>query len=369
MNNFFNYIFWGNSIRDWAIALAIIIGCVFLAKVLRSVVLVKLKKAAAATRTTADDFVITLLGQTGMPFLYILGVYSGIQYLSIPAKVQGILHVAILVVSVYFILLVITKIVGYLFQGFLNRRQGQQAELKQAKGILLIINIVIWLIGIIFLVDNLGYNITTIVTGLGIGGIAIALAAQAVLADLFSYLVIFFDKPFETGDFIIIGETMGIVEYIGIKTTRLRALGGEQLIIANTDLTNSRVQNYKRMEKRRVVFSIGVVYETRPATLLSIPTILQSIISAQPDTQFDRAHFAGFGDFSLNFEIVYYILSADYNMYMDRQQSIYLAIAEKFEKESIQFAYPTQKLLVHAQVDNAAKESGREKSLVRTPQH
>ena len=143
---------------------------------------------------------------------------------------------------------------------------------------------------------------------------------------------------------------MGVVEYIGIKTTRLRALGGEQLIISNTDLTESRLQNYKRMEKRRVVYSVGVTYETSPAKLKEIPAIVKEIVEHQPDTQFDRTHFTGFGNFSLNFEIVYYILSADYNLYMDTQQAINISIFETFEREEIEFAYPTQKLFLNGKL-------------------
>lgn len=366
MNDFFSYIFLGNPIKDWAISLGIILGWIILSKFLRVIVLAKLKKIAGSTQSTIDDFIVQELERTIMPFLYVLGVYAGIQYLTISIKVEHVLQIAILVVAVFFIIRLITGIVRYLFQNVLTKRQGQQAEIKQAKGILIIINAVIWVVGIIFLVDNLGYNITTIITGLGIGGIAIALAAQAILADLFSYLVIFFDKPFETGDFIIIGDKMGVVEYIGIKTTRLRAIGGEQLIIANTDLTNSRVQNYKRMERRRVVFSLGIVYETATQKLREIPDMIEKIIHAQPDTQFDRAHFSGFGDFSLNFEVVYFILSADYNLFMDRQQSIYLAIAEKFEQESIQFAYPTQTLFVNSPGNTGQQETERKTALTKT---
>jgi small-conductance mechanosensitive channel len=166
-----------------------------------------------------------------------------------------------------------------------------------------------------------------------------------VLGDIFSYLVIFFDKPFEIGDFIVIGDKSGNVENIGIKTTRIRALSGEQLIVSNTDLTNSRVQNFKRMERRRVLLSIGVTYETQTEKLKKIPLIVREIVESQKGVSFERTHFSGFGNFSLNFEIVYHILTADYLQYMDSQQAFCLALFERFEKEKIDFAYPTQKLL------------------------
>jgi small-conductance mechanosensitive channel len=164
---------------------------------------------------------------------------------------------------------------------------------------------------------------------------------------VFNYFVIFFDRPFEVGDFLIIEDKMGTVEHIGIKTTRIRSLGGELLILHNTDLTNSRIHNYKRMERRRVVFQVGVIYQTTAAQLEELPLMMKGIIERQDDATFDRAHFAGFGDFSLNFELVYYVLSAEYSHYMDIQQSINLAIFREFEKNGIEFAYPTQTLFMN----------------------
>ncbi|HLG38851.1 MAG TPA: mechanosensitive ion channel family protein, partial [Chitinophagaceae bacterium] len=348
MEQFFNFIFWGNTIRNWAISIGIIAGCMLLARLLKSVVLSRIGKAAEKTKTSLDDFAVSVMQRIITPFLYILAVYYGLRYLTLNIKIEQIFHAVFLVVSVYFIIRMLSDLISYSFQRYMDKGTGNDSQIRQARGILLIFKIILWIFGGIFLIDNFGYDITTIITGLGIGGIAIALAAQAILGDLFSYLVIFFDKPFEIGDFIIIGDKMGSVEYIGIKTTRLRALGGEQLIISNTDLTNSRVQNYKRMERRRVILSLGVVYETSPDKLKKIPAIVKKIIESQPDVQFDRAHFSGFGDFNLNFEIIYYILSADYNKYMDTQQAINLEIFEAFDNHNIEFAYPTKKIFLQS---------------------
>ena len=199
----------------------------------------------------------------------------------------------------------------------------------------------------VFVLDNLGVKISAVVASLGIGGIAVALAAQTILGDLFSYFLILFDKPFEIGDFIIVGDKMGVVEYIGIKTTRIRALGGEQLIISNTDLTNSRVHNFKKMERRRVVFKLGVTYQTSAHNLKMIPQLIKGIIDKQVDATFDRGHFANYGDFSLNYEFVYYVTGPDHTKYMDIQQAINLSIFEAFATEKIEFAYPTQTLIVN----------------------
>ena len=350
MNTFWNYNFWGNSLKDWSIALAIIVGVFVVLKFGKMTALIQLKKWARKTDATFDDFIVIALERYVVPFFYLLSVYIGLSYLSLATKTQQVMKIALLVAGTFFTIRLVTSLVGYFIENVVHSHTDAGTRRKQARGIIIIANIVLWITGIVFLIDNLGYNITTLITGLGIGGIAIALAAQAILGDLFSYFVIFFDKPFEIGDFIIVGDKMGTVEYIGIKTTRIRALSGEQLIMANTDLTNSRVQNYKRMEKRRVVFSVGVVYETPAEKLKKIPAIVKEIILSQKQTEFDRAHFSSFGDFSLNFEFVYYITGADYNLYMDRQQAINLAIFEAFEQEEIEFAYPTRKIYLNGQL-------------------
>ncbi len=344
MNSFWEKVLLGNTVRDWMIGILIIAISIFLLRVIKTIALAQLRRWARKTNTTIDDFLILSIERSVLPFFYILAVYLGLSYLSFGEKAQNILRIALLVTATFFAIRLITSVINYLVENFTRSQKDAETKRKQARGIVVIVNIIIWIIGIVFLIDNLGYDITTLVAGLGIGGIAIALAAQAILGDLFSYFVIFFDKPFEIGDFIIIGDKMGTVEYVGIKTTRIRALSGEQLIVSNTDLTNSRVQNYKRMESRRVVFSIGVLYETPFEKLKRIPDMVKRIIEQQPDLKFDRAHFSSFGSSSLDFEIVYFVSGADYNLYMDKQQRINLGIVEAFEKENIGFAYPTQKI-------------------------
>ena len=192
------------------------------------------------------------------------------------------------------------------------------------------------------LLDNLGFDISAVVASLGIGGVAIALASQGILQDLFSYFSILLDRPFELGDFIIVGDYLGTVEYVGIKTTRLRSISGEEIVIANTDLTGSRIRNFKRMRQRRIVFKFGVVYETSADLLAKIPVIIKEIINHTEHATFDRAHFSGYGEYSLDFEVVYFINTSDYNVYMNAQQQINLAVKAKFARHNIEFAYPTQ---------------------------
>src|SRR5687767_8539104 len=352
MDSFWEKIFLGNTIRDWVIAISIIIGSILIIRLIKKIVVTQLKRWSQRTNATIDDFLVFSIERSVLPFFYILMIYLGLSYLSFGEKTQNILRIAILVAGTFFTIRLITSILTYLVENFTRTQEDAEIKKKQARGIIIIVKIIFWTMGVIFLIDNLGYDITTLVAGLGIGGIAIALAAQAVLGDLFSYFVIFFDKPFEIGDFIIIGDKMGTVEYVGIKTTRIRALSGEQLIVSNTDLTNSRVQNYKRMETRRVVFSIGVLYETPAEKLKQIPRLIKEIIERQPGLTFDRVHFSSFESSNLKFEIVYFVASADYNLYMDKQQLINLAIFEEFEKENIEFAYPTQKI----NVDQSSKQ-------------
>ena len=254
---------------------------------------------------------------------------------------------AIVVVLTFLVVRTGIAALNYLIQSYWQDSSGESGGEKQLKGIRGLINIVIWALALVFLLDNLGVRISAVVAGLGIGGVAVALAAQAVLGDLFSYFVIFFDKPFEIGDFIVVDEKMGVVEYIGIKTTRLRAIGGEQLVFANKDLTNSRVHNYKKMDRRRVVFKLGVVYQTSAEKLKRIPGMVKDIIVAQQDATFDRGHFSAFGDSSLDFEFVYYVTGSDYTKYMDIQQAINLEVFESFERENIEMAYPTQTLFIN----------------------
>lgn len=346
MNEFWDYTFLNNTARDWAIALGIILASIIALRLVQYFVIRRLKALSERTQTTIDDFLIRIIQKSVMPLLYILTFYAGIQYLALPAKAKNILHVAILVVITFYFLRIITSFVGYVFHRALVRHGKSKERERQSKGILLIVQVALWLIGILFLIDNLGYDITTLIAGLGIGGIAIALAAQTILGDLFSYLVIFFDKPFEIGDFVVVDDKMGTVEYVGIKTTRIKALSGEQLVCSNTDLTNSRLHNYKRMLERRVVLSFGVVYSTPSGILKTIPAMVREIIESEDKTRFDRANFKGFGDSSLDFEAVYFVLSQEYNIYMDIQERVNIRLFELFEQEGIEFAFPTQTLYV-----------------------
>ena len=342
--NFWNTVYFGNPLKDWAIAMGIVVTAFSLIKILRLPVLKGFKKWSEKTSNSFDDFIVLALEKCVMPFLYFVAIYAALQYLTFNEHTNRIIHVALLFIGTFYILRLLSSAVQYSIFTFLGKREDSETKQKQARGLILIFKAIIWVVGIVFLMNNLGYNVTTLITGLGIGGIAVALAAQTILGDLFSYFVIFFDRPFEIGDFITVDDKKGNVEYIGIKTTRLRAIGGEQLICSNKDLTDSRVHNYKRMLKRRIAFNIGVVYQTPAEQIKRIPGIIRRIIENKTYVEFERSNFTGFGDFSLNFETVYHIKSGEYPEYMDEQEKILLELLEAFEKEKIEFAYPTQTL-------------------------
>ena len=346
MENFLNQIYFGNSIKSYAIAIITFIVGLAIVYIFKKIVLARLEKWTKKTETNLDDLLIKGIEKSVVPLLYFGAFYMALQTLSYSVKLEKFLRIASVILITFYFLRTLTTVLNHAFKSYLRRKKHGEERIKQMHGITTLLNILIWSLGIVFLLDNLGFKISTVIAGLGVGGVAIALAAQAVLGDLFSYFVIFFDRPFEVGDFLVVGDKVGAVEYIGIKTTRIRALGGEQLVFHNTDLTNSRIHNYKKMEKRRVVFQIGVTYQTTADQLEEIPKIVKNIIEGQKEVVFDRGHFATFGDFSLNFEFVYYVLGADYTHYMDIQQAINLNIYRAFEEQGIEFAYPTQTLFM-----------------------
>jgi small-conductance mechanosensitive channel len=225
-------------------------------------------------------------------------------------------------------------------------REEDPAEATTMAALGFLVRLVVWAVLILAALDNLGIEIAPLLAGLGVGGIAVALAVQNVLGDLFASLSIVLDKPFVIGDFIVVGDMAGTIENVGLKTTRVRSLSGEQLVFANSDLLDSRIRNYKRMFERRILFTIGVTYQTPREQLQRIPTMIREAVEAQENARFDRSHFKAYGNFSIDFETVYYVRLPDYNVYMDVQQDINLAIHEAFENEGLEFAYPTQTVII-----------------------
>ncbi|MDP1592667.1 MAG: mechanosensitive ion channel family protein [Gallionella sp.] len=336
-----------NSILEYLSSLATFIGGMAGVYICNKYILKKLKRWAGETATTIDDLVLKVAERSLIPVLFLGVFYASLYSLTLSEQFeQGFRTVAIILVTIILVRALLSG-VNFALELYIRKSAAESGGERQLKGIRSVLNFVIWALALVFLLDNLGFKISAVVAGLGIGGIAVALAAQAVLGDFFSYFVIFFDKPFEIGDFIVVGDKMGVVEYIGIKTTRICALNGEQLVFSNTVLTNACVQNFKKMGRRRVVFHLGLVYQTTVEQLKRVPLMVKEIVEAQEDATFDRGHFTAYGASSLDFEFVYYVTGPDYNKYMDIQQAINLLIFEGFANEKIEFAYPTQTLFIN----------------------
>lgn len=349
--------YYGNTVENYLIAIGIIIIGLVLVRIVNYIIDHRLKKLTQATDNVVDDYVIESVDRFGIPVLHFLVIYLGIKSLNLSPQAEETLRIATLVFVIFFAVRFLSTTILMLLKSYVRSQENGEEKVKQLGGVMLIINAFIWIVGLLVLLDNMGVDVTAMIAGLGIGGIAIALAAQNILGDLFNYFVIFFDRPFEIGDFIIIDTKMGVVEYIGIKTTRVKSLTGEQLVFSNSDLTSSRIHNYKRMQRRRIVFKISVIYQTSLENLKQIPQVLRKAVESQELTQFDRAHFQAYGESSLDFEVVYFVLSADYNQYMDVQQAINLYIFEEFQKMNVEFAYPTRTLFVSGQETEKESET------------
>jgi len=342
-----------NTIYDYLISLLIIIIGLVVVRLFKYLFLEKIHNVIKKISESFGGFFNKSIDKRIIPLTYLIIIFVSLNRLSLSSSIDKILGIVFIFVIVVYITLLIQDIIIYTMKKYWEKKQSNQAQETVFTVSVFIIKLTTWLIALLFILDNLNIEIRGLITGLGVGGIAIAFAAQTILADIFSYFTIFLDRPFDIGDFIIVGDYMGTVEHIGIKTTRIRSLSGEQLVFSNNDLTNSRINNYKRMQHRRINFKFGVVYETDVQKLEKIPEFVEEIIKSVQKTTFDRAHFASYGDYSLIYQVIYYVEDSDYKVYMDIQESINLKLKEKFKEEGIEFAYPTQSVHVY----DKAKES------------
>jgi len=340
--------FYNNTVKEWLVALLVFVVIFLLMRILKAVIYGQIYKIATKTDNVWDNLAAELINRIKPFFLLTIALYLGSLLLSLPETIMDIIGKFVGVV----ILIQLAILGSYIISFWVNRHKKEKVELDAAAvttftAVGFIIRIILWSIIVLIALDNLGVDVTALIAGLGISGVAVALAVQNILGDLFASFSIVLDRPFVIGDFIIVDDHLGTVEHIGLKTTRVRSLSGEQLVFSNADLLTSRIRNYKRMFERRVVFSVGVVYQTPYEKLKKIPALIQEIIEAQEQVRFDRAHFKDYGPYSLNFEIVYWVKDPDYNIYMNIQQAINLAIFQGFEKKGIEFAYPTQLLYIN----------------------
>jgi len=340
-----------NTAYAYAVSLCVFVGLLIALKLFQVVLVGRLKRLAERSKTDFDDAIIGIFKNIKPPFYLMIALYVGLQFLALPEIAGRAAYVFFVVAVTYEVIQAVEQLVGYGLHAYAVKNKEENENDEHATSMVrtmhIMVRAVVWVVGILLILSNLNVNVSSLVASLGIGGIAIALALQNVLSDVFSSFSIYVDKPFKVGDFIVVGADSGTVERIGLKTTRVRTLQGEELVISNKELTTARVQNFKRMERRRVLFTIGVVYGTASVALESIPVIVQEIVDSIDGLEFDRCHFATYGDFSLNFEIVFYVQSSNYVEYMDRREAVNLALYQRFEKEKIEFAYPTQTVFVN----------------------
>lgn len=328
----------GNMVKNYLIALAAFFVLLVVFKIFQKIIMGRLKKVAQKTRTDADNALIKIVQSIKPPFYFFLAFWLALKFLYLTEVVDKIIDALLMI----WLILLVIKTIQILITYVARRKIREEDSERTVTLVSQISKGIIWILGVLLILQNLGVNITSLIAALGIGGVAIALAAQNILGDLFSSFAIHFDKPFVIGDFIVVGDEMGTVEKIGIKTTRIRSPQGEEIIISNRELTSARVHNFKRLERRRAVLSIALAYDTPQEKLKKIPEMFKEIIEPIELTTFDRTHLKQFGDSALIFEVVYYAETQDYVKYLDINHQVHLKIKEALKKEKISIAFPTQ---------------------------
>lgn len=332
-----------NEILTWGTAIGVALAIVAVLLVFRWLLRGRLAKRAARTKSLIDDAIVHVLGATQIWFILVVGLWTGSGLITWPRAWNPWFPLTMKIVTLLQGAIWLTVALSW----YLKQRYGDHVDPAERTGVTLLRFmgiVVVWCVVLLGVFTSVGVDVTAVVAGLGVGGIAVALALQSILGDVFASVSIVLDKPFMVGDFIVLGEEKGTVEQIGLKTTRLRSLDGEEISFANNDILNSRIRNYKRMNERRVLFRVGVTYDTPVDKIDAITDRIRDIISADARVRLDRVHLADFGSFSLDFEIVYWVLASDYTLHMQIRHDFNRAILEGFQAEGISFAFPTQTL-------------------------
>jgi small-conductance mechanosensitive channel len=352
--------FLGNPVREILTTLLIILIALGLVRLFQVFIIRRLRKIFATTATTWDDLLIRVLETNVIPSLYVIIVWLGLRDFNLRPSVRDLLRSLATIVITLMAIRIVLSLVNHGIRSYWSRQDGGQsaAREKNLNGIITVAKIAVWILGAILLMDNLGIKVSAFVAGLGITGIAVALAAQAILGDLFSFFVIFFDQPFEVGHNIKVDNFQGDVEHIGLKTTRLRSGDGEQIIISNKNLTDSRVQNFRRMHRRRVSFSLELDLDTKAETLRTIPDLVKGQFARFSDVTFERCHLRQFSPTGLRFEAAYVVETPDFARHLDVQQESNLGILEELEKAGVRLAVQRQEVRVRKDDDGSKDGEG-----------
>ncbi|HUL56054.1 MAG TPA: mechanosensitive ion channel family protein [Usitatibacter sp.] len=336
-----------NDLVAFASALGVTLGLLIAMGIARHLAARALDALARRTTTVLDDGAASAVRATHLWLLLPVAIQAGASMLELPARIDRAIGLASIIGLVIQAGLWASHVAVYWIESRARRSEGGNGDALMAIALLgFAARVAIWALVLLLVLEQLGFNVTTLVAGLGVGGVAIALAVQNILGDLFASLSIVLDRPFAVGDFIVVDSLRGTVERMGIKTTRVRSLDGEMLVFSNSDLLKSRIRNFRQLSERRICFTIGVVYETTLEKVRAIPSMLREAVQAQGKARVDRAHFKEYGESALVFEVVYFVSEPDYNLYMDIQQAINLALFERFAREGIAFAYPTRTLRI-----------------------
>jgi len=343
------YSYLGLALLQWIILLLVTCVAWIIARFFLKKATHKFLTITQRTGITWDDMIPKMLEKTHGIFIFLFFLYTCSLFLTASLQARELFQKFLTVATFFQVALWGNEVVNFFLKQYLSKRSSHgdaEINLSAYSAISITARFVLWFVLLLLLLDNLGVDITALVTGLGIGGIAIALAVQNILGDIFASLSIVLDRPFEVGDFIVVDDKAGTVEHIGLKTSRIRSLSGEQLVFPNRKLIETYICNFKRMQTRRIVFSFGVTYSTPAGKLRGIPQLVKSIVESQQYAKFDRAHFLKYGDSALIFEVVYIMQVSDYNTYMDTQQDINFRLLDAFAGQEIEFAFPTRTLIV-----------------------
>lgn len=341
--SFFTQLFYPNSIENGLIALLTAIITFLILMGIGKVLISQLRKYVIKSSAPLNDVFISVVQSTKKFFLVVSSIFIASQTLNLPIKIQDFIQIIFQVI----LILQIGFWINSFVTAYVKIKSNDSTNKTAVNALGVIVRLIVWVIVILLALDNLpNVKITSLITSLGIGGIAIGLAVQKILEDLFASMSISLDQPFQIGDTIDINGIVGTIEHIGLKSTRIRALSGEQIILSNSNLLDMRIHNLQRMENRRVAVNLSITYQVMPETLRRIPELIREIVEQEEGVRFERAHFKNFGDSGLMIEVIYWIESADYAVYMDKKQSVNLKIFEKFSQEGIEFAYPTQTVFI-----------------------
>jgi small-conductance mechanosensitive channel len=349
INDFFViHNFLGIALANWIFAISLAIISFILARAAIDFFLRKLRKVSVLPNAHISHIAVEVLSGTSNTLLFLAALLIGVGVLDLPDRWLGRVSSLWFVVVALQVGLWANRAVALALSRYFRRHSASQTFQGSALATLSLwgAKVFLWVVVVLAMLSNVGVNITAFVASLGVGGIAIALAVQNILADVFASLSIAVDKPFEVGDFIVVGALSGTVEHVGLKTTRIRSLGGEQIVMANAAMIGSTIQNYKRLQERRVVFEIALTYNCSPQQVRDVLQRIEQIIRKQERARFDRCHFRNFGNSALEFETVYIVLDPSYNVYMDVQQDINLGIIDAFDELGVNFAYPSRTVYI-----------------------